>query len=221
VGLPRRGGHAMSYSLNEVEALSKRAARGAGLDWGLAEEAAKASRWLCAQGFDGCRVLANLLTADHVAGRPVALEGEWHAANGSLCPVRTGAALSDCATQVGAQGVKILDLAHPLFILPFVAAAARKTNANLQIHWSGVTITTNGHHVDLTASTDGNVYVEQVEHIEITLAPCFAKSARHTVRAKPHSLVLDQLNSLAALTYAPATEASRRLGAGAGQSDND
>ena len=31
----------MSHSLNEIEAMAKRAGRGAGLSWGLAEEAAK------------------------------------------------------------------------------------------------------------------------------------------------------------------------------------
>ncbi|NND22495.1 MAG: DUF3726 domain-containing protein, partial [Silicimonas sp.] len=42
----------MSYSLNEVEATAKKAARGAGYPWGLAEEAAKATRWLCAHDID-------------------------------------------------------------------------------------------------------------------------------------------------------------------------
>ena len=51
----------MSYALNEVEATAKRAARGAGYSWGLAEEASKATRWLCAKGIDGSAVLAGLL----------------------------------------------------------------------------------------------------------------------------------------------------------------
>ena len=211
----------MSFSLNEVEALSKRAARGAGLDWGLVEEAAKATRWLCAQGFDGCKVLANVLTAHHVTGCPRSLDGEWRSAEGSLCPVRTGAALSDCAAQVGSVGAKMRNVSHPLFMLPFVAAAARKTKTNLQMHWPGVTVTTNGHHTDLSVSKVGNVYIEQAEQVEISLAPPLSDVDRQAVRARPDSWVLDKLNSLAALTYAPATEASRRLGAGAGQSDND
>jgi hypothetical protein len=35
----------MMRSLNEIEAMAKRAVRGAGLAWGLAEEAGKALRW--------------------------------------------------------------------------------------------------------------------------------------------------------------------------------
>ena len=54
----------MSYSLNEMEATAKRAARGAGYSWGLAEEASKATRWLCTQGLDGAAELAHVLGAD-------------------------------------------------------------------------------------------------------------------------------------------------------------
>jgi hypothetical protein len=52
----------MTFSLNEVEAMGKRAARGAGLDWGIAEEAGKAARWLTARGLPGPELLAELLT---------------------------------------------------------------------------------------------------------------------------------------------------------------
>lgn len=41
----------MSFALNEIEATAKRATRGAGYDWGLAEDASKAVRWLCARGW--------------------------------------------------------------------------------------------------------------------------------------------------------------------------
>ncbi|MEL7259121.1 MAG: DUF3726 domain-containing protein, partial [Pseudomonadota bacterium] len=43
----------MSWSLNEVESLARKAARGAGYSWGLAEEAGKATRWTCAAGWPG------------------------------------------------------------------------------------------------------------------------------------------------------------------------
>jgi hypothetical protein len=52
----------MTFSLNEVEAMGKRAARGAGRDWGIAEEAGKAARWLTARGLPGPELLAELLT---------------------------------------------------------------------------------------------------------------------------------------------------------------
>lgn len=90
----------MSYSLNEMEATTKRATRGAGYPWGLAEDAAKAARWLCAQGLDGSAEMAQVLErrfAEHPAKhRPQSHEGVWRA-EGDLCPISAGALLSDCA----------------------------------------------------------------------------------------------------------------------------
>ena len=39
----------MYMSLNEIDVSVKRAARGVGMSWGLAEEAGKAARWLAAR----------------------------------------------------------------------------------------------------------------------------------------------------------------------------
>ena len=91
----------MSWSLNEVEALSRKAARGAGLSWGLAEEAGRATRWLVVHGLPGPEVLLAALTRldglPHEARAP--LDG-WQARD-TLCPVTTGAALADTAAAAG------------------------------------------------------------------------------------------------------------------------
>ncbi|MHC4974961.1 MAG: DUF3726 domain-containing protein [Planctomycetota bacterium] len=99
----------MTFSLNEVEAMGKRAARGAGLDWGIAEEAGKAARWLTAHGLPGPELLAQLLTRnegksyDELA--PVSTDDVWQAESGCLCPLIAGAALSDRAAEGVAEGV--------------------------------------------------------------------------------------------------------------------
>ena len=91
----------MTYALNEIEAMGKRAARGVGCDWGIAEEAAKAVRWLAMHRLPGPELLADLLTLND--GRsyadlaPVTVEGVWEATSGSLCPLVAGAALADRA----------------------------------------------------------------------------------------------------------------------------
>lgn len=215
----------MSYSLNEVEALSKRAARGAGLDWGLAEEAAKATRWLCAYDLDGCRLLKSVLDAHQDDSQnsqpPRSLSGEWSGQMGTLCPLRTGAALSDCAAQVASDGVEIRDLSNPLFMLPFVASVARATKTCLLMAWEGASITTDGNTVVLTFAAETTPYVGHADRLVITQSAPLTKPAKSLCRANPSSQDWDDLNSLAALTYAPATETSRRLGAGDGQTDND
>ena len=47
----------MDYSLNEYEALAFKAARGAGLAWGIAEEAGKAVRTLSSLGLESASIL--------------------------------------------------------------------------------------------------------------------------------------------------------------------
>ena len=59
----------MTLSLNEIESTAKKAARGGGYPWGLAEEAASATRWLHSNDLDGCAALASLL--DRVDGQEI------------------------------------------------------------------------------------------------------------------------------------------------------
>jgi len=60
----------MLCSLNEIEAQLRKAARGAGLSWGLAEEAGKAGRWLAMHGIDALPAFAALYEQND--GRPYA-----------------------------------------------------------------------------------------------------------------------------------------------------
>ena len=98
----------MNLSLNEIEVMCKRAARGAGLPWGLAEEAAAASRFLTEVALPGADMLARLLERND--RRPVAMlapmaaEGCWRAVSGRLCPVIAGSVLSDRAAARGMPG---------------------------------------------------------------------------------------------------------------------
>ncbi len=209
----------MSFSLNEIEATAKRATRGAGYAWGVAEEAAKATRWLCAQDVDGAAELARLLEygfAGAVTGHiPAGTQGDW-SGPGTLCPLMTGALLSDRSDLLHAGPIRIRQLAAPMMLLPFAAHAARNQG-------SVVTVTCG----DFSAATDGaqlavaNDCPAHADHVEIALGgPLTAPRARQT-RATPDPAAWKTLNRFAHRTFAPATEESRLLGAGAGLSDND
>ena len=52
----------MIYSLSEIDATCKKAARGSGLSWGYAEEAGKAARWLAAHQLPSTELLAAYLS---------------------------------------------------------------------------------------------------------------------------------------------------------------
>ena len=138
----------MTLSLNEVEATAKRAARGAGYPWGLAEEAGKATRWLCSRDVDGCRALAKLLEQfdgeDITGWVPQTDSKTWTARDGTLCPVATGAAISDLAPEIAANGIRLEVVAAPALLAPFAALLANELQEPV--------VVTNG---DFALCTDG------------------------------------------------------------------
>lgn len=208
----------MNRSLNEIEATAKRAARGAGYSWGLAEEASKATRWLSRHGQDGVAALALLLDkgfaqpADH---RPLAADEVWQS-NGDLCPLAAGAFLSDCAQHLRSGPVAMRRVAMPLLILPFAANAASELRCCMRVEIDGQIAVTDGDHLlcpDRLPELAERITVQTSE-----TAPSW-RTRRAQMRPDPDSW--DRLAMLAHRTYAPATEESRLRGAGAGLSDND
>jgi len=209
----------MTLSLGEVEALARKAARGAGHSWGMADEAAMAIRWLCARDQDGCQALANLLTrCDGVelkAWVPVIDGKTWAAPGGMLCPLLAGAALSDRAGELARTPVRLGPVAEPVILLPFAARAAQQLCTPVSVHLSGITAITDGDALGLVATT------KPVDRITIRTGGKITQGPPPQTRADPDPRDVATLSALAHRTYAPATEASRRSGAGAGLSDND
>ncbi|MGC1487905.1 MAG: DUF3726 domain-containing protein, partial [Albidovulum sp.] len=66
------------YSQSEIEALGIKAARGAGYDWGMAEEAGMAARWLAHEGLPGPELLLACLQAPR-GQAPVIGAAGWQA----------------------------------------------------------------------------------------------------------------------------------------------
>jgi len=212
----------MSFALNEIEATAKRATRGAGRDWGIAEEAAKATRWLCSQGIDGAAVLAAVLNQNDGKAaadlRPQSLQGDWQAASGALCPLQTGASLSDCAVRLTAGRITLQSVSNPAMLLPFAAAAAAQLGQCVTLEWEGCAAVTDG--ASLCISGDA-LLVAETSGVSASLGGTLDEPATKATRATPDTAAWESLNSFAHRTFAPATEASRIAGAGAGLSDND
>jgi hypothetical protein len=220
MGLPR--GAIVSVSLNEVEATAKKATRGAGYSWGIAEEAAKATRWLCAHGFDGCASLSALLRKTDRAVlaemAPTALTQEWCASSGALCSIMAGAALSDCAMRLKQTDIQMVSVVEPLLVLPFAAAAARQLGVTITVAWDGQSATTDGAEISLS---DAAGMAAAKARLTIRIGGTLGRTTPHYTRTAPDAAVWDKLHQLAGRTYAPATEESRLLGAGVGVSDNE
>ena len=214
----------MTFSLNEIEAMGKRAARGAGLTWGLAEEAGKAARWLSACDLPGAEILNEILTIsdgkkyDELA--PVSTEGIWQAPFGPLSPLIAGPALSDRAANLAAGNeFELGKISKPLFLAPYISIAAKLTGAAIELSWSGATVTVTPQGISLKGE---NVAASQVNNVRCR---CI-KTAR---QVSPESLLgrdvdsdaWDHLSLFMHRYLAPDTEESRIAGAGAGLNDND
>ena len=217
----------MSYAvtLAEVESSLRKVARAIGLDWGIAEEAGKAARWLAAFGLPGPEVmLAHLQQIegnDYRSLIPDCNLEPWQSTAGILCPVISGAAIADRSAQllVGKQ-FNLGNTAFPLLLAATVGQAARCHRSVFTTSWAGVRVSCfeNG------LSIDGN-------RDDLLIAEVVAVNCRQDDGVSPQQLPstlayqIDQqswqlIDQLAFKTYAPATEASR-AGAGAGLTDND
>lgn len=214
----------MSCSLYEIEVMCKRAARGAGLHWGYAEEAGKAARWLAVNGFPGPEMILEVLTFNEghkfEAIAPMPTSVVWHASSELLCPLISGVAICDRAAEVAAGIViKLGPTAHPLLLVPFVAAAAKYTDEVLELSWNEVEITLTPTHF----SSIGGIAKLSVERVEAVCCQRSSKTLKSATKREPMQDVdediWNKLNILAHRTFAPATEASRLAGAGAGLSD--
>ena len=215
----------MSHSLNEIDAQAKRAARGAGLSWGISEETGKAVRWLASHDLPGVASLADLLgRIDQVAAEtlaPKTLNGVWASFSGHLCPLLGGAALNDCADLLARnREIRMQNVLHPILLVPFAAWAALHIKAPVAVSWLKVTFATDGRKLavngpaeQINAQTAADVVCKKADALSNAKAPSDRGSVGGTAWAR--------LGEFALRTYAPATEESRLLGAGAGVSDND
>lgn len=198
----------MTWSLGEIRSLSVKAARGSGMDWGIAEEAGFAVEWLETHGLQGTKALAQYLSKVH---RQETFEPE-------TCPLKLGCMISDMNDWAELQNKPVYE---PLLLMPFIANTL--DNETLVLIWSqnSLTICKSG-----VACNNTNTL-----NAEINRSPCLVKAElsnsisnmlNHKTRvsddAKNYVAIL---NALAHETYAPSTEESRLAGAGAGLNDND
>jgi hypothetical protein len=210
-------------SRTETETLCYKATRGAGYSWGIAEEAANAVGWLCANGIDGTAVLLAAIVAPTI-NAPEMSNGFWVSCDGKpLCPLTTGAALSDFATSIFATNgddLRVGPVRQPVMLLPFIAQCAATMGGSIAVEWDERKLMV-GNGIKTDAETLAAFLSTSVATITLSLSsnPFDPDSATSFALASPHTIAA--LDALAMRTTVPATEQSRNSGAGAGTSDND
>ncbi len=192
--------------------------------WGMAEEAGKATRWLCARGIDGVQVLAGLLWrtdgAALAAMTPVALGPVLCAGAGDMCALMAGAALADSARGWADDGLHLENVLMPALILPFAAIAAVQLGTPVSVGWDGAEVAcTDG--AQLSLSGAGALSAPRAARVSLRCGAAIGARVALLSRAMPAASDWGVLTGLAGRTYAPATEDSRRKGAGAELRDDD
>ncbi|WP_420857724.1 DUF3726 domain-containing protein [Marivivens marinus] len=215
----------VTLSQNEVETLCSKAARGAGMSWGLAEEAGVAAGWLAARGIDGPAALLTYLQAGVVdcRDRLAITSGGWSRLDaGLLCPIALGATISDFAgTDLGPIGPSRVSLgptAAPILLMSFLAGAARRTGQTVCLDWAGGAVKVGSGEV----APDGVSELLGVQNAAIGIQALSDTNIAHLSQTvcRLDRRVIEALNSFAMKTTVPPSEKSR-ADAGAGESDND
>ena len=204
----------MNLSLGEFEALARKALRGAGYDWGTAEEGARAARTLARFGCDSAALIERLthwaVDRDLARHRP-ALDLTPTAT--PLCPLAAGIALVDLAPPMP---VELGTVVEPTLLVPFVQTLLGRSDdpaRGARVISGRVTATVHGEALEISTTLVPDVV--RIEAVE--LAPVHQALQS---RIDPAPATVAALEAMASRTYAPATEASRS-GAGPALSDND
>jgi hypothetical protein len=213
----------MMLSFNEIESLASKSARGAGFAWGLAEEVAAAAGWLARAGIPWpCSLSALLLDLPRLAppetGGPVLVAAD---AGAALCPIRAGLLVAEADLLLEAESARLTAVAHSVWLLPFMARAARHRNRTIRLRVGTAMVLVGPAPGD---QRGGGRLAEVPTPMEVEISAVDAPKMPGD-RLPPFVAVpADQLSPLERLerrTYVPASDASRISGAGAGLSDND
>ncbi|MFI4996651.1 MAG: DUF3726 domain-containing protein [Hyphomicrobiales bacterium] len=216
----------MIVSLNEIETTVLKAARGAGMEWGLAEEAARAASSLARLGLAWETPLLGVLESAPWRTPPV-LDGmrlRPGSADAWLCPIRSGAFISDLGEDAPAIIERVL---FPILLLPFAAPRqgelAREPARELA--WDGVTVRLEAGTVAIAPPRARSLDAARAD--EVALRPArIARKGEAPQRGLPAGVVVAagrwaELQGYEARTYVPASTKSRLRGAGPASSDND
>lgn len=225
--VPAAGSSSVLMSRNEIESLCFKASRGAGMSWGMAEEAGWAVSWLVQRGIDATPLLLAQLRG--AAGKrwsdicPETAPGQWRArARQQLCPFAFGALFCDHAgLAVGPLADERLiagPVTYPLLALPFFADAVQQIKSAMTISWHSGSV---GIALDGTPGGD----IDALADVTETTLTIECKVSGIAPRATPglasvQRSVIAELDRFAMKTTVPPSERSRE-GAGSVLGDND
>ena len=129
-----------TYSLTEIETHCRKAARGSGLSWGLAEEVGKIARCHASRNIDGPKLLANYInwreSSAEVNNIPHSDGDTWQIVGDEMCPIIAGSILSDRAELIEKKArTTFSKVVWPALMIPQFVRAAEAVGKPLVLEW--------------------------------------------------------------------------------------
>lgn len=209
----------MTYALNELDNLLRKAAVGGGFPVGNAIAIAAAGVWLARRGFPVCEIVQRALSGGMAAIRLTHDDGRarFDTARAAI----DGVAAIDLLL-AGAGDVVLCDLDEPRLVLGLAGAAGAANGTGFALGTGEIEIAIGGTAEIAPATFD----LSRGCTLQLTLKADLpghgsAPSATRYDPAAAGDCGWDAIQRLAYTTYVPASDQSRLSGAGAGLTDND
>ena len=201
-------------TLSEIDTTSKRAARGAGFSWGIAEEVGKNMRLLELFGLPGIKNL-NQFLKDYKEKKfqKVTLISDTNNANKyPFCPIILGVNFIDQVNLLDKKiNIQISNVAFPLLFLPFVSRASEMIGKRIFLK-----IEEKEFLLNLNQSIYSNYLKNEILEVCNTINISFIENNNSFNENE-----WKELYKLSEDTFVEETESLKISGAGAGLTDND
>ena len=201
-------------SLSEIETVSKRASKAAGFPWGIAEEIGKNIRLLEMFGLPGIKNLNNYYKRRNKENfeNLNLINADNRLINSKFCPIKVGINFLD--------QIKILEnlnkinfekMAYPLLFLPFLSRSSEIIGKRLLVKFDKD---------EFLLNFNNNIYSNFLKKEVVELADNVSISF---VNNKDSFLESEwkELYKLSENTFVEETDSLKKIGAGAGLTDND
>ena len=216
-----------NYSNKELRTLAARAAKGAYMPWGLAEDAAASLAWLERHDISAIRPFVDLLTAndgkDAAQLAPVFGRDETGLRKRArICPIMAGAYLSDLkGANLGDGSLAIENVNSPVLLAPFLVWVARDLGRSLWIEWGKVLAHVGGEAVEIVSGRE-ELELSMRQDVAISFAPGVPELTRairpRTEISNDNRLMLERFVQR---TLLPESDLSRASGAGGARIDDE
>jgi len=201
-------------SLSEIETVSKRASKAAGFPWGIAEEIGKNIRLLEMFGLPGIKNLNNYYKKRNKENfeNLNLINADNRLINSKFCPIKVGINFLDQIRILeNLNKINFEKMAYPLLFLPFLSRSSEIIGKRLLVKFDKD---------EFLLNFNNNIYSNFLKKEVVELADNVSISF---VNNKDSFLESEwkELYKLSENTFVEETDSLKKIGAGAGLTDND